>query len=576
MKNLIIIITLPLLVALTSTLIPAQEQVNFEINGWQIHEYNIPKVEEAILNAHEYGVNTIIFSHALYRHTEAFLAGDENFNEVKAMADPYMSRYFRTRDSNHSKPSRFFQSDIKGLGKLCKENGLNYYVWTHELDGIPAEFKKEGKVDMDNPKLYDHLKERYQRLFTILPDASGMVLTFHETEYKVFRDEDVFTSMAISERIYKVSKLLHDVLKEKNKTLIIRNFFYENYELDAFEEALKRLPDDIIVMNKPVPHEFHPFYPPDPFHGNVGRKRQLIEIDLGIEKALGKDGIYAQTEFIQRNVRRAKEKGMAGMVGRCRLYYVKPFEDSHEVNLYAFSQFMSNPGLSEEEVLNKWALKRYPYAPQAANYLSSAFKRTQFINHNGRYFLEWWLTKSLGAEWGDYPYYLGHIHSRTRFKWTNDPADEKLEYSLIFPDDEIFDQLVYEKERVIEAVEESIKDLKKANRWLMPEDAKALDEGFSILLDAVLLQKEWTRAFFGMRLYMQHPEEQYEIIVRDALTKMQHREMIPTITYGLDTSTGRRYNIDKFVLEMEWRMANRERAIEEDKRILIKSGYSGL
>ena len=79
-----------------------------------------------------------------------------------------------------------------------------------------------------------------------------------------------------------------------------------------------------------------------------------------------------------------------------------------------------------------------------------------------------------------------------------------------------------------------------------------------------------------MRLYMQHPEERYEIIVRDALIRMQQREMIPGITYGLDPSNGRRYNIDKFVLEMQWRMANIGRAIEEDKRILIKSGYSGL
>jgi hypothetical protein len=31
---------------------------------------------------------------------------------------------------------------------------------------------------------------------------------------------------------------------------------------------------------------------------------------------------------------------------------------------------------------------------------------------------------------------------------------------------------------------------------------------------------------------------------------------------------GHRYNIDKFVLEMRWRMANRLRALEEDARIL--------
>jgi hypothetical protein len=40
------------------------------------------------------------------------------------------------------------------------------------------------------------------------------------------------------------------------------------------------------------------------------------------------------------------------------------------------------------------------------------------------------------------------------------------------------------------------------------------------------------------------------------------------VTYGLDASTGRRYHIDGFVLEMHWRMANRSRALAEDARIL--------
>lgn len=32
-------------------------------------------------------------------------------------------------------------------------------------------------------------------------------------------------------------------------------------------------------------------------------------------------------------------------------------------------------------------------------------KRTEFIHFHGRWFLGFWLTKSIGAEWGDYAYY---------------------------------------------------------------------------------------------------------------------------------------------------------------------------
>jgi hypothetical protein len=45
-------------------------------------------------------------------------------------------------------------------------------------------------------------------------------------------------------------------------------------------------------------------------------------------------------------------------------------------------------------------------------------------------------------------------------------------------------------------------------------------------------------------------------------------DTLPGVTYGRDAHTGHRYNIDKFVLEMCWRMANRRRALEEDARIV--------
>jgi hypothetical protein len=45
-------------------------------------------------------------------------------------------------------------------------------------------------------------------------------------------------------------------------------------------------------------------------------------------------------------------------------------------------------------------------------------------------------------------------------------------------------------------------------------------------------------------------------------------DRLPNVAYGRDPRTGHRYNIDKFALEMRWRMANRARALEEDRRIL--------
>jgi hypothetical protein len=95
-----------------------------------------------------------------------------------------------------------------------------------------------------------------------------------------------------------------------------------------------------------------------------------------------------------------------------------------------------------------------------------------------------------------------------------------------------------------------------------------LREGFRYLLDAAELQREWTRAFFAMRMWMNKPTADSEIVVRDALEKLEGMDQRPQVLYGRTAASGHRYNIDKFVLEMRWRLANRARALEEDARIL--------
>lgn len=265
-------------------------------------------------------------------------------------------------------------------------------------------------------------------------------------------------------------------------------------------------------------------------------------------------------------MQRAKEKGLAGMVGRVRLLWEEPFENSHEINLYAFARFMENPDLSIDEVARDWAVRKY--GEGGADYIASAYKRTQFINHHGRYHLGFWLTKSIGSEWDDYRYYFGHLMLRSRFKWTRDPADKELETRLYFPDIDIFNQLIAEKDEVLRQISASLKDLKLASRYLTREQLAPLEEEFNFLLDAGKLSRQWTWAFFAQRLNMQEPKDEYPMLEEDAFHKLEELDTMSGVSYGLNPETGHRYNIDHFVLEMRWRMANPRRARAEDQRIL--------
>jgi hypothetical protein len=285
-----------------------------------------------------------------------------------------------------------------------------------------------------------------------------------------------------------------------------------------------------------------------------------------VEKAWSTHGAYAQTDYIRRVAQRARETHLAGMVGRARLHGDHSFDDSHEVNLYAFSRFMSDPDLSVDQVLTEWAGKRYPQ--RAVPWIVSAMTRTEFINHHGRWHLQEWLTKSIGSEWGDYRYYYARVLERSRFKWTHDPADKELEEKLYHPDQATFDKLVAEKDQVIAQTRASIADLHQASRYLTAEQMKPLEEDFRFLLDAALLQREWIRAYFAMRMYMDEPNVQYKSVMDDGIARLEAQEKNAGVTYGLNPETGRRYNIDAFVLEMRWRVQNRWRAQQEDDWLL--------
>ena len=537
----------------------------FAMNGWQFHDYNLPKLEEAIGRARGYGVNFLVFSHELFRSVEGFLASDDR-------ADPRNPAPW-VKDLRRGENFRIipgWQSDVRRLGLLAGKQGIPYYMWVHEFDDLPRRFLRDGRVNMEDPQLWSYLDQRYERLLRAVPETAGFVLTLHESDLKVFRHGDVVSREDVAGRVYKVSKLLYDVLKRHGKQLIVRNFFYEPLEMEYFKRGVDRLPDDVIVMSKDTTHEFHPFYPWDPLHGKFatasGGKRQIIEVDLGVEKAWDWKGAYAQTDFVRRAVLRARDTRQAGMIGRARLFWDRPFHDVHEVNLYAFARFLADPGLTVDRVLGDWAGARFH--PRAVPHIVSALKRSEFINHRGRWHLEYWLHKEIGREWGDYAYIYSRVLQRSRFKWSGADADRALEQKLYRPDQATFDRLIAEKDAVVGEVRAAFADLRQARRYLTAAQLAPLEEDFRFLQDAALLQREWIRAYFTQRLYIDAPAPDRKRAFEDAVARLELIERTPGVTHGLNVETGRRYNIDRFVRELRRRVADPRAARAEDARIL--------
>src|SRR5206468_271257 len=84
--------------ALIATARGAGTNAPFAMNGWQFHDYDIPKLEEAVNRAPDYGVNFFIFSHEFFRSVEGFLASTDDVNPTNPPAwvkDLHTPEYFR-------------------------------------------------------------------------------------------------------------------------------------------------------------------------------------------------------------------------------------------------------------------------------------------------------------------------------------------------------------------------------------------------------------------------------------------------------------------------------------------------
>ncbi|MFP4157269.1 MAG: hypothetical protein ACLFU4_06595 [Opitutales bacterium] len=204
--------------------------------------------------APRFGVDTIHFSHDICHHADDLMKDPERAADVRHLADLYRAA------------------------------GMELWCWTHEVRHPPEALLQDGKLLADDAQLPRHLEAKYERFFTeTLPGLEGLVLTFAETEFPVYQNERILSGRDRMERTEQLIRCMRAVCHRHGKRLAIRDFVYRADEVAAFREVIHRLPEDVIVMSKCVPHDWHPFYPHNPLIGDVGGREQWVEHDFGLE-----------------------------------------------------------------------------------------------------------------------------------------------------------------------------------------------------------------------------------------------------------------------------------------------------
>jgi hypothetical protein len=364
---------------------------------------------------------------------------------------------------------------VRKATHLAHQHGLKVDIWTHELADVPPSFRKDGKVVL-NDALWSWMRDKYDRVFRLVPDVDGLVLTCAESQANIYSDR-VVSDLPPDARIAKLMSVMADICREHDKMLFVRTFVYMPGELQAMRRAVTTIADavrdrgNVVVMSKCVPHDWSPFYPYDPTLGDTAGLPQVIEIDLGEEyTGLGRF-LHCEVNYVHAVFRHCRLPNVVGAVARVdRDRDNRALGTPNEVNLYAFKRLTHDPSPTVDRLWTEWAEKRY--GREAAPYAIDALKATYDVTNMAFFPLENCMQNHSGLCGWEYAF--SHITLATPAKWIASPRHELARDELLHPTWITLTKINAEKDAARELAEKSLAILDRGRDHLQPEDYRDL------------------------------------------------------------------------------------------------------
>lgn len=504
--------------------------------SWQFHDPDWDYLQQAIPKAQAAGMNRIQLSHQIVMDAEELWQG-----------------------SGHEKRLE----RVRKATALAHAHGLKVDIWTHELSGLPKDRFRDP--DTGKPKLsaelWKWLDEKYEHLFELVPDLDGVVLTFAETDHKVYRD-DVVSEEAPPRRVARLINVMGDVCKRRGKLLIVRTFVYEPAEIGFLQQALAAVAESlgnsrhVMVMTKCVPHDWTPYYPFNPLLGDVAGLPQIVEIDLGQEFTGQSRLLHCEVDYVKCALDFARAKNVTGAVARVERSVNHALGTPNEVNIHAFSRLLADGSIDADTLWREWAVKRY--GDKAAPSLVRALRRTFEITNLTYFPLEYWIVNhSRIPDWG---YAHGHITSRQNCKWIPSPKQVTARDELLRPTPDTLLRISHEKDLANKLLLRSLADLELARPHLPDEDYAELRRYFDLAKDNVEVFRQHNLGMFTLLHYRARVEAGDATLgeiqaIRDQV--LEHLEEMRTWAdrmeerYGKDIWPGNPDRLRKFAGEVE-------------------------
>ena len=443
---------------------------------WQFHTLNMDYVLGVMKKAPDYGINTVVFSHDMIEQvTQLYNTDDDGKLVLNQRA-----------------------AQLRKLAQDAHDLGLMNYIWIHEIENVPKKFLKEGKVQYDTDNFIKFLTNKYEKLFHDCPEFDGILLTFHETKYKIFDNNQVDSKLSMSDRFAQLVNTLDLVCARNKKDLIVRTFLYEPIELAWIQEGLRKVDSRVMIQSKCVPHDWQPFYPHNPAIGVFPNHKQIIEFD-GSSEFTGRNYIpYTCPEYFEYHWRYdLTQQGVSGYNIRLDHGGYDAFYTLNEINIYAMYRLTEDPDITSAKIWEEWTVKHY--GKEAVPFIPNALKPSFECVNKALFVQKYWYTKH--SELPSFEYANLTISRRSTAKWHPDKAKElkKIENLLNHPTPEYLEVILAEKDEAIALADESILNLQLARPLLKYNQYSNLQYRLNLLKRVAIIWKLHAEAFWGYK-----------------------------------------------------------------------------
>ncbi len=221
---------------------------------------------------------------------------------------------------------------------------------------------KAGTICPNEPFWWDFLRVKYTELYQDLPGLAGIItapgtgesrlaISSHRCRCELCRGSsaaDWYTRLILA---------MHGPIAAAGGQLAVRDFVFDRAAQDALVAAMRALPADIIVSFKNTPHDYYPTFPDNPRLGDVGARRQWVEIDCmgqyfgwGIAPAI-------MLEDMRRRLAHAAQCGADGAILRTdweSLDGHTAFHTPNRLNLYGGATLARDQAAAARPVYRAW------------------------------------------------------------------------------------------------------------------------------------------------------------------------------------------------------------------------------